>query len=28
LTSLPNVKSVRTSITIEQIKDEPAIPVD
>jgi DNA-binding Lrp family transcriptional regulator len=28
LTSLPNVKSVRTSITIDHIKDEPPIPFE
>jgi DNA-binding Lrp family transcriptional regulator len=27
LTALPNVKSVRTSLAIEQVKDEPGLPL-
>jgi DNA-binding Lrp family transcriptional regulator len=28
LTALPNVKSVRTSLAIEQVKDEPGLPLE
>jgi DNA-binding Lrp family transcriptional regulator len=28
LTALPNVKTVRTSLAIEQVKDEPGLPLD
>ena len=28
LTELPNVRNVRTALTLDQIKDEPIVPID